>query len=102
MSELSIAGEFTLIQLALGIMSRKHSRKKDEWGSAAIQALERVIGNTADWYTMTAIIIQMMGANYEKRQGLYDLSMDLLHDIMCGVFPECDDGERLYQTAGGK
>jgi hypothetical protein len=94
--ELSITGEFTLIQVALGIMSRKHSRKRDEWGFAAIAALERVLGDCGNWYRMTAIIIRMMGAKYNERQHLYDDANDLLHDIMCEVFPECDDGNRFY------
>ena len=46
---------------------------------------------------MTAIIIRMVGAKYNERQSLYDDANNLLHDIMCEVFPEVDDGDRLYK-----
>ena len=69
-------------------------------GMAAIQALERVIGSTDDWYQISAYAIQMMGAGYEERQALYDHAMDLLHDILCEFFPDSDDGVRYVKKGG--
>lgn len=101
MSNLSIAGEIILIQLGFSMMARKYAKKRDSWGMAAIQSLERIIGTSSEWSTMSTIAIQMMSADYEPRQILYDTAMDLLHDITCKLFPELDDGERLYETGGG-
>lgn len=100
MSELSIVGELTLVQLGFTMMARKYAKKRESWGMAAIYALERVIGDGEDWTQMGAYAIQMMGAGYPERQVLYDQAMDLLHDIMCELFPECDDNVRYVKTGG--
>lgn len=97
-SALSLTGEFTLIQLALSIMARKDSKRRESWGYAASFALERVIGDDKRWAEFSAILIRMMGAGYEERQTLADLAWDHLHDIMCEVFPEEDDGERYTEV----
>lgn len=102
MTDLSLIGELTLVQLGFSMMARKYSKKRDSWGMAAIYALERVIGDGEDWVQMGAYAIQMMGADYQERQVLYDHAMDLLHDILCELFPDCDDNVRYVKPGGAQ
>lgn len=94
MADLSLLGELTLIQFCLTYMSRKGCKKRVSLGMAATHSLERVIGDTEQWYKFAALMITAMGAGYQRRLELIDRAWDLLHDIMCELFPELDDGIR--------
>lgn len=92
-------GEFVLVQFCLTYMARPHCRVRDNLCSAAVSALDRAIGYTARWVELSAVIIKMAGAKYQTRQELFQRGMDILHDILCEEYPECDDGIRYTEEA---
>ena len=89
--------EFVLIQFCLTYMARPYCRKRGDLCSAACQALDRAIGYTDRWLELCAVLILMAGRNYQKRQELFQIGMDILHDILCEEYPGCDDGIRYTE-----